>query len=152
LKIIKYSIIAFFILITFNTIVKILAREKQKIDFVRVNEADIDKKEVEAIKKRTYAIITKTEKEVYNIVEKIDYTHKKDIQKQIKNEFGVYIGLRFESLFKNKIENSFMNEIYIFKVDFESKKDVEIRVYINNKKEIIDLNVMSWEKEYFSYL
>jgi len=152
LKIIKYSIIAFFILITFNTIVKILAREKQKIDFVRVNQADIDKKEVEAIKKRTYAIITKTEKEEYNIVEKIDYTHKKDIQKQIKNEFGVYIGLRFESLFKNKIENSFMNEIYIFKVDFESKKDVEIRVYINNKKEIIDLNVMSWEKEYFSYL
>ena len=92
------------------------------------------------------------EQEILYYLEKIDITHQKDIRKQIKNRFGSYVGLRFESLFKSKTNNPFMNKIYLFKGDFASKKDIQIRVWLNNKKEIIGLNVMFWEKEYFNYL
>ena len=163
MKKLTYFIIAFFTLITFYTTVKILALEKQKLDFVKVKEADINKEEIETIKKRTHTIIRKIErgelqqfseegKENNIVIDKIDVTYQNDFQKQIKNKLGAYLNLRFESLFKSKTENPVTNKIYLFKGDFEFKKDVEIRIYINNKKEIIDINVMSWEKEHYYYL
>lgn len=154
---IKYLLIAFFSLIVFNTLVRVLVSEKQKGDFVKITETHIDKKEIDFIKKRAHKIVTKIEKGEYykfskintenDIIEKIDVTHQKNIQKQIKNKFGAYINLEFQSLFKSKTENPFTNKIYRFKGEFESEKDVEIRLYLSNKKEIIGLNVMSWKKE-----
>lgn len=137
-----------------------LAREKQKLDFVKVTQSQVDIEEINFIKKKTHAIITKIEKGEYyeftkksnenNIVENIDITHQKNIHKQIKREFGEYIGLQFESLYKSKSQNPFTNKLYRFKGEFESKKDVEIRLYLSDKKEIMGLNVMSWKNKLFN--
>lgn len=158
---IKYFLIVFFTLIIFNTIVNVLAREKKKLDFVKVEQAYIDTEEIELVKKKIHSIITKIEKGEYykftkgntenDIVVKIDVTHQIDIQKQIKKELGFYVGLEFEALFKSKTQNPIMNKIYLFKAYFGSKKDAEIRVFLNNKREIVNLNMISWEKEIYIY-
>ena len=131
-----------------------LAREKEKIDFVKIKPTDIDKEEIDLIKLRTHNIIGKIQNGEYGNFSNnnIDTPHQKDIHKQIENKFGVYKSLRFESLFKSKKGNPIINKIYLFKGDFAFKKDIEIRVVLNDKKEIIRLNIMSWEKEYFNYL
>ncbi len=161
MKKISYLLLAFFTLITLNTIVHVLAQNKQKKDFIKVDNHAINQLEIDSIQKLTHSIISRIEKGEYyefpnektanGIIKKIDITHQKQIQKHIKNKFGPYIGLQFESLFKSKTQNPFTNKIYRFKGDFNSKKDIEIRVYLNNKKEIIGLNVMTWQKEYFNY-
>ena len=160
MKKLTYFIIAFFILNTFNIVVNELAYQKKKIDYVKVAQANIDEQEIESIKKTTHTIITEIEKGEHlkfsnensenDIVDKIDYAWKNLFQKRIKSKFGSYMDLHFESLYKSKTQNPFLNSIYRFKGEFESKKDIEIRLYLTNKKEIVDLRVMSWKKELFN--
>ena len=156
----KYLLITFFSLLTFNTIVNLFAHEKRKTDYTKVAEDNIDVQEIESVKKYAHTIITDIENREYwkftnqnsknDIVDKIDYAWKNLFQKRIKSKFGRYIDLHFESLHKSKTQNPFLNTIYRFKGEFKSKKDVEIRLYLTNKKEIVDLRVMSWKKELFN--
>ncbi len=155
----KYLLITLFSLLTFNTIVNVLARKKHKTDYIKVAQANVKNEEIAIIKQRAHTIITKIEKGEYfkfskentgnDIVEKIDITIQKSIHKYIKNKFGAYKSLQFESLFKSKTQNPFTNKVYRFKGEFESKKDIEIRLYLSSEKEIVGLNVLSWKKELF---
>ncbi|MCM4168436.1 hypothetical protein KCTC52924_02008 [Arenibacter antarcticus] len=110
-------------------------------DFKKVDESQLKQEDIESVKILSEKILTAQKNgghyklsenvAIKEMVDGLNETVQKKSYQQIKNLFGEYQDLRFESLMES--EKGKKLRIYRFKGFFESESDIEIRTVLNDE-------------------
>ena len=121
-------------------------------DFKKVDESKLKKEDIESVKILSEKILTAQKNGGhYNLSEDVatkkmvdglnETVQKKSYQK-IKNLFGDYQDLKFESLMES--EKGKRLKIYRFKGFFESESNIEIRTVLNDEGKLAGFFIKPW--------
>lgn len=123
-------------------------------DYIKVDKSKLKKEEVEFAKNLSDKILTAqkngghyslSENEATKeMIEGLNETIQKKSYKKIKQLFGDYKDLEFESLMQS--ENGKKLKIYRFKGFFESDLDIEVRTVLNDKGKLAGFFIKPWHK------
>lgn len=121
-------------------------------EFKKVDESKLKKEEIESVKELSEKILVAqknggyynlTEDEaIKEMVEGLNEKVQKQSYKQIKNLFGDYQDLKFESLMES--EKGQKLKIYRFKGFFESESNIEIRTVLNDEGKLAGFFIKPW--------
>jgi hypothetical protein len=128
---------------------------QSQTDFVKVDKSKVDKEEFELVKNLTDKIITAqknggyynlTENEAtVQMIEGLNESVQKESYGKIKNMFGDYEDLNFESLMESTDGNKY--RIYRFKGNFETNSDVEVRAVLNKEGKLAGFYIRPWKEK-----
>jgi hypothetical protein len=126
-----------------------------KTDFVKVDKSKINKEQFELVKNLTDKILTKQKDGGYyslseneatvQMIEGLSESVQKESYGTIKNLFGDYEDLNFESLMESTDENKY--KIYRFKGNFETSSDVEVRTILNKEGKLAGFYIKPWNEK-----
>lgn len=160
-KINYFFFLLFLFLLAIGTILKAARDNKYVNDYSKINNKYIDNYEINEVKEKADLILKKNKnigyydftKNTYSniIFEILNSLHQKKIRKKRKVILGKYKDLIFHSLYKSKSGNSHQFKIFRFKGIYDSGKNVEIRLYLNEEGDIANLNVISWKEDLFAH-
>ena len=121
-------------------------------EFKKVDESKLKKEEIESVKELSEKILVAqknggyynlTEDEaIKEMVEGLNEKVQKQSYEQIKNLFGDYQDLKFESLMES--EKGQKLKIYRFKGFFESESNIEIRTVLNDEGKLAGFFIKPW--------
>ena len=122
-------------------------------DFKKVDESELNQEDIESVRQLSEKILTAqkngghynlSENEaIKEMVDGLNETVQKQSYQQIKNLFGDYQNLKFESLMES--EKGRKLKIYRFKGFFESESDTEIRTVVNDEGKLAGFFVKPWK-------
>jgi len=142
-----YSVILLFVLTSVSC--------QSQTDFVKVDKSKVDKEQLELVKNLTDKILTEQKDGGYyslseneatvQMIEGLSESVQKESYVTIKNLFGDYQGLSFESLMESTDENKY--KIYRFKGNFETSSDVEVRAVLNKEGKLAGFYIKPWNEK-----
>jgi len=142
-----YAVIIFFVLTSVSC--------QSQTDFVKVDKSKVDKEQFELVKNLTDQILTEQKNGGYyslsdneatvQMIEGLSESVQKESYVTIKNLFGDYQGLSFESLMESTDENKY--KIYRFKGNFETSSDVEVRAVLNKEGKLAGFYIKPWNEK-----
>ncbi|WP_343485769.1 hypothetical protein [Allomuricauda sp. d1] len=120
--------------------------------YIEVDETEIDRETLELARNLSNKILTEqrnggfyslNEKEATTqMINGLSESVQKESYKTIKNLFGDYEGLKFESLMVGTDEKNYM--IYRFMGDFESNAAIEIRTVLDAENKLAGFFIKPW--------
>lgn len=148
-------------LLIIGTFLKAAKDNKYVDDYSRINKIYLDNCEINEVKERANLILKKNKNASYYdflenkysniILEILNELHQKKLKRRRKEIFGNYENLIFHSLYKSKSGNSHQLKIFRFKGIYDSGKNVEVRIFLNDEDDIVNLFVTSWREDLFAY-
>lgn len=128
-------------------------------DYFKIDNDHLDNYEIEKIRDTINLILRKNENlDVYHIINNqksnslirfLNKLHQQKLTQKRKVNFGIYEDVIFNSFYQSKSGHNYKFKIFRYKGVYDSKKDVEIRVYTNKENNIVRINVLNWKEDLF---